>query len=120
MAELNRKIATFTMEKPWGHFDQFTQNENTTVKIHSIKPSSALSLQYHDQRAEFWYIISGHPVLTIGDKKITANPGEEFMIARLEKHRIETKDEAVQILEICYGEFDEEDIVRLEDNYGRN
>ncbi|PIR68586.1 mannose-6-phosphate isomerase [Candidatus Nomurabacteria bacterium CG10_big_fil_rev_8_21_14_0_10_35_16] len=114
-----RNIKTFTITKPWGKFEQFTHNETTTVKILSIKPNSSLSLQYHNQREELWYIISGHPILTIGEKKINAQPGEEFMINVLEKHRIETKDDAVQILEISYGDFDEEDIIRIEDNYGR-
>jgi hypothetical protein len=41
------------------------------------------------------------------------------MVARLEKHRVETKNDHVQILEICYGDFNEEDQVRLEDKYGR-
>ncbi len=110
----------FTIERPWGNFRQFTDNETTTVKIHSLKPNSSMSLQYHNNRDEFWRIISGHPILTIGENKISANPGDEFIVKKLEKHRIETKDDAVQLLEICYGDFDEEDIVRLEDKYGRS
>lgn len=109
----------FTTERPWGDFRQFTQNENTTVKIISIKPESSLSLQYHNHRSEFWHILSGHPVVTIGEKKISANSGDEFFIAEKEKHQIEAKEEPVQFLEISYGDFDEEDIVRLEDKYGR-
>lgn len=109
----------FTIERPWGDFRQFTHGENTTVKIISIKPNTSLSLQYHKNRSEFWKIVSGHPVVTIGENKVTANPGDEFLVAKLEKHRLEAKDDAVQVLEISYGDFDEEDIVRLEDNYGR-
>jgi len=79
-----------------------------------------MSLQYHNHRDELLYVISGHPIFTIGEKKIDAQPGDEFMVAKLEKHRIETKDDAVQILEIAFDDnFDEEDIVRIEDNYGR-
>jgi len=79
-----------------------------------------LSLKYHNYRIDFWYILSGHPVLTIGDKKINANPGDEFMIKKLEKHRIEAKDDSVQILEISYDDnFNEDDIIRIEDKYGR-
>jgi len=119
MGSLERKIETFTVERPWGHFEQFTGNEETTVKVHTFKPNSAWSLQYHTKRSELWRILSGHAIVTIDDKKIEGKPGDEFMVPRLAKHRVETGDEAVQILEICYGDFDEEDIVRIEDKYGR-
>jgi mannose-1-phosphate guanylyltransferase/mannose-6-phosphate isomerase len=57
--------------------------------------------------------------VTIGKKIISAKPGDEFNIAELESHRVEAKDDTVQILEISYGNFEEEDIIRLEDAYGR-
>jgi len=113
-------MKTLTVKKPWGQFDQFTHNEISTVKVHSINPHSSLSLQFHNHRDEFLYIISGHPIITIGENKTETNPGDEFMIPKLEKHRMETSDEPAQILEIAYGDFDEEDIVRIEDKYGRN
>lgn len=112
-------MKTLTIKKPWGQFEQFTKNENTTVKIHTINPNSSLSLQFHNHRSEFWKIIFGHPMVTIGEEKINAKPGDEFTIEKLEKHRIETGDEQAIMLEICYGDFDEEDIIRLEDKYGR-
>ncbi|MEI7709189.1 MAG: phosphomannose isomerase type II C-terminal cupin domain [bacterium] len=112
-------MKTLIVKKPWGQFDQFTHNELTTVKILSVNPNTSLSLQYHNNRNEFWRIISGHPLLTIGEKKISAKSGDEFMIPKKELHRIEATDDAVQILEISFGNFDEEDIVRVEDKYGR-
>jgi len=119
MKSVKRKIKTFTIKRPWGYFNQFTKNEDTTVKVHYFRPNSSWSWQYHNHRAELWVILSGHPVVIIGKKKIKAKPGDEFMVARLEKHRVETKNDHVQILEICYGDFNEEDQVRLEDKYGR-
>src|SRR3989344_5946606 len=119
MTSLERNIETFAVSRPWGQFEQFTHNEASTVKLHTINPNSSLSLQYHNHRAEFWRIISGHPSITIGESTIVAKPGDEFMVPILEKHRIETKEEASQILEIAYGEFDESDIIRVEDKYGR-
>ena len=113
------EFKVFQVEKPWGNFRQFTHNEITTVKILSINPHTSLSLQYHNHRAEFWHVISGHPILTIGDKITITKPGDEFRIEKLEKHRLEAKDDAVQILEVAYDNFDEEDIVRIEDKYGR-
>ena len=73
-------MKTLIVKKPWGQFDQFTHNEISTVKIHSINPNSSLSLQYHNNRTEFWYIMSGHPVVTIGEKTTNANPGDEFLV----------------------------------------
>ena len=112
-------MKTLLVKKPWGQFEQFTHNELSTVKIISVDSNSSLSLQYHNHRSEFWRVLSGHPILTIGEKKINAKPGDEFTIKELEKHRIETKEDSVQILEISYGDFDENDIIRLEDKYGR-
>jgi mannose-1-phosphate guanylyltransferase/mannose-1-phosphate guanylyltransferase/mannose-6-phosphate isomerase len=106
-------------ERPWGNFRQFTHNENTTVKILTVNPNTSLSLQYHNNRTEFWKVISGHPVVTIGDQKAKANPGDEFKIEKLQPHRLEAEEESVQVLEIAYGDFDESDIIRLEDKYGR-
>ncbi len=107
------------VKKPWGQFDQFTHKELSTVKIISVNPNSSLSLQYHNSRSEFWRVLSGHPIVTIGEKEIKALPGDEFVIEKKEKHRISAGDDTVQFLEISYGNFDEEDIVRLEDKYGR-
>lgn len=113
-------MKTLIIQKPWGYFSQFTHNEVTTVKILSIDPNTSISLQYHNHRDEFWRVLSGHPFLTIGEDKINASPGDEFTIPKLKKHRIEAKDDAVQILEISYGDnFDEKDIIRLEDKYDR-
>lgn len=112
-------MKTLLVKKPWGQFEQFTHNELSTVKLISINSNSSLSLQCHNNRSEFWRVLSGHPVLTIGLETINAKPGDEFVIGKLEKHRIETKDDAAQILEIATGDFDEEDITRFEDKYGR-
>ena len=113
-------VKTLIVKKPWGQFDQFTQSEVVTVKVLSLNPNASLSLQYHNHRDELLRVLFGHPIMTIGENKINAKPGDEFMIAKLEKHRIEAKDEVAQILEISYGDnFDENDIVRIEDKYGR-
>jgi len=112
-------MKTLIFKKPWGQFDQFTLNEQTTVKILSVNKGNSLSLQYHNNRSEFWRIISGHPLVTVGEDTKIANPGDEIIINKLQPHRLEAKDDDVQVLEIAYGNFDENDIVRTEDKYGR-
>lgn len=112
-------MKTLVVEKPWGKFEQFTHNELTTVKVVSVNPNSSLSLQYHNNRGEFWRIISGHPLVTVGENTTLANPGDEFTIEKLQYHQLEAKDDDVQVLEIAYGNFDEDDIIRIKDKYGR-
>lgn len=113
-------MKTLSVTRPWGKFEQFTQNEDTTVKIVTIDPGGALSLQYHKEREEFWYVISGNPIVTVGETVVNAKPGDEFIIPKLALHRMEAVDGAVQVLEVAYGDFDEDnDIVRVEDKYGR-
>ena len=112
-------MKTLVIEKPWGKEDQFTLNEISTVKILSVNKSGSLSLQYHNNRSEFWHIIFGHPIVTVGDKVAIANPGDEFIIEKSEPHQLEASNDDIQVLEIAFGLFDEEDIIRIKDKYGR-
>ena len=107
-------------QKPWGQFEQFTHNEPVTVKIITVNPNQALSLQYHHNREEFWKVIFGKGEVTIGDTICQAQEGDEFFIAHGQKHRIQTNSSLVKVLEISFGDFDENDIVRLEDKYNRD
>ena len=106
-------------ERPWGFFRQFTENEPSTVKLINVNSGERLSLQYHLKRNEFWVVLAGSPVVTIGDKVLQAGVGDEFVIPERAVHRIEAKDDDVQVLELAFCDFDEEDIVRIEDIYGR-
>ncbi len=112
-------ITTYIEQRPWGNFERFTQNQISTVKIITISPGGELSLQYHAKRAEFWKVLSGAPVITVGETVTHAKEGDEFFVAPQEKHRMQAGVSAVRILEIALGEFDEADITRLEDKYGR-
>lgn len=109
----------YTENRPWGSFKQFIKNEKSTVKILFVNPNERLSLQYHNHRKEFWRVIAGDPQIQIGDKIITTKIGDEFEIPEKTNHRIIGGKEKAEILEISFGEFDENDIVRLEDQYGR-
>ncbi len=105
--------------RPWGTEDLFVTNENVTVKLLYVKAGEACSLQYHTHRKEFWKVIAGSPELTIGEEVIRAHTGEEFTVPALTHHRITAVETDVTILEISTGDFDETDIVHLEDKYGR-
>lgn len=106
-------------KRPWGEERIFIKNQPATVKILLVRAGQRFSLQYHNNREEFWKVISGSPEIIIDQEKITAKNGEEFFIHKGSKHRITAgKDDAV-IMEIGIGDFDENDIVRLEDDYNR-
>lgn len=106
-------------ERPWGDFTQFTHNESTTVKIITVKPHEAFSLQYHNEREEFWRILAGSGTITRGDLVRAGRVGDEFYIEKKQLHRAEAGDEGLVFLEIAFGHFDEADIVRVQDKYGR-
>lgn len=106
-------------ERPWGNFERFTLNENATVKIITVNPGEAISLQTHDHRDEFWRVISGAGTIRIGEEDRAAKVGDMFFTPRHTKHRIEGGPDGLVCLEIALGEFDESDITRLEDRYGR-
>ena len=107
------------VKKPWGGFEQFTLNEKTTVKILTFKPRQKLSLQSHKNRKEFWKVIEGNCVIWIGRKKVKAKPGQEFFVRKGQMHRVEALGKTVRVLEISFGKFDENDLKRVEDIYGR-
>lgn len=105
--------------RPWGRFEKFHENKSCTVKLIYVNANSRLSLQYHKKRSEFWKIIKGTAVVEIDKKTIVLREGETITIPRQAKHRVLALESDCIILEIAYGRFDENDIVRLEDDYQR-
>ena len=106
-------------ERPWGSFERFTLNENATVKTITLKPGARFSLQHHLHRTEFWHVLSGTGTARIGDEEHEAKKGDEFEIPCGSTHRMTAGTEGITFLEIALGNFDEDDIVRTEDDYGR-
>ena len=106
-------------DRPWGNFERFCHNEKATVKIIEVNPDEELSLQFHHNRDEFWRVIEGEGNIIIGDQIKKGKKGDEFFIPRETNHQIKTEAYSVSIMEISFGEFDENDIVRLEDKYNR-
>ncbi len=107
-------------KRPWGGFEQFTLNEISTVKILTIKAKKRLSLQKHKNRKEFWRVLDNPVKVTIGDKEIVGKKGDEFMINKNTNHRLEGLESEGHILEIAFGKFDEKDIIRIDDDFGRS
>lgn len=109
----------FTIVRPWGSFRQLTHNSLSTVKVHRVKGGEQTSWQSHSKRSEFWYIVSGDGVVVVEDKEYNVNPGDEYNAPIGAKHRWKAGPSGMIIVEVAFGDFDEEDITRYEDKYGR-
>jgi mannose-1-phosphate guanylyltransferase len=112
-------VVVVTENRPWGHFERFTLNEPCTVKLVYVDGDKRLSLQYHNGRSEFWKVIKGPVSVQLGDKTKTLQTGESITIPKKEIHRLIGAGSEGIILEISLGDFDESDIIRLEDDYKR-
>jgi mannose-6-phosphate isomerase-like protein (cupin superfamily) len=109
----------YSEKRPWGYFERFSLNEPSTVKLVHVQPRKRLSLQYHNNRDEFWKVIRGPAEVRTEDDVQILVEDESIMIPRKTVHRLGALDHPVTILEISYGQFDEADIVRLQDDYSR-
>ena len=89
------------------------------VKIITVNPGESLSLQYHTKREEYWFILSGSGIARVGTEQITLETGGSCFVPKQAHHRITAGTDSLVFLELAFGEFDENDIVRLEDKYGR-
>lgn len=106
-------------ERPWGSPERFTANEVTTVKILHLKPGKRFSLQTHTHRSEFWHAVRGSGTVTVGNEAKSFSVGDHVFIPAGEQHRLEGGPEGLDVLEIIFGKYDENDIKRIEDDFGR-
>jgi mannose-6-phosphate isomerase len=107
--------------RPWGKFEIFSEDNNYKVKKITVNPGKSLSYQYHNKRSEVWTIIEGIAIFTLDDVSKTIEKGSVVQIPVLSKHKIKNIGECDLIfIEVQLGEyFGEDDIVRLQDDYGR-
>lgn len=119
MDSRHRHPHTAHTDKPWGGFDELTLNEKTTVKILTINPGEALSLQSHAHRDEWWIVLDEAMRVVVGDQEKLLAHGDEVFIPRGTQHRVIGLTRPCRWVEIAYGEFLEADITRYEDKYGR-
>jgi len=108
-------------DRPWGYYVVLADEEDHKVKRIVVRPSRRLSLQRHRRRDEHWFVLAGEGVITLGDREITVGPGDSVDIPRGTAHRIAAVGkEDLRYIEVQRGDyFGEDDIERLEDDYGR-
>ena len=107
------------VKKPWGDFVNIWRERDLNIKIINVRPGSSLSLQGHKERDEVWFILKGTLYCQIKNKVYKMKKGIGYLIPKNCKHRLAAKKEGGKIVEISFGKFNEEDIIRYEDNYAR-
>ena len=108
------------VQRPWGTFKQFANNEDCTVSLMTILPGQRLSLQSHTGRAELWIVIDDGAVVQLGNEIREYKAGDEIWIPADERHRLGCAgDKPVRVLEVAFGNWQQEDIMRFEDDYIR-
>ncbi len=107
--------------RPWGYYESVDSGPGFQVKRIGVNPGASLSLQLHHKRAEHWIVVSGVATITRGDEVFDLNANESTYIPIETQHRLQNKtDTPVEIIEVQSGTYlGEDDIVRLEDVYGR-
>ncbi len=118
----NENTSPIFDERPWGSFTVLDEGDNYKVKRIEVLPGKRLSYQKHSRRAEHWYVVRGTAKVTLNDVVILVTAGQSLDIATGDAHRVENPDasELLLFIETQTGEyFGEDDIVRLEDDFGR-
>jgi mannose-6-phosphate isomerase len=107
--------------RPWGSWHILDEADGFKVKRLVVTPGSRLSLQRHEHRAEHWVVVQGTATCTVGEETVVLDPGASVDIEVGQAHRIANQgDETLVIIEVQRGSYTgEDDIVRLEDDYGR-
>ena len=93
-----------------------------TLKTIKVSPGQRLSLQYHNHRSEHWVVVEGQGVVTLGGDRIRVERGSHIYVPRETNHRIaNNSDKDLVFVEVQFGDkLDENDIVRIEDDYQRS
>ncbi len=118
--EFVEEPTSYLEERPWGQFELLVLNEQVSVKVITVASGQRLSLQTHECRDEWWQMLDAGLCVEIDGVTWSPGPGEKVWIPRGTAHRVSNPHEApARFLEIALGEFDEDDIERLEDDYAR-
>lgn len=113
---LNRNV-----HRPWGSYDSIDSGPRFQVKRIVVKPGASLSLQMHHHRAEHWIVVSGTAEVTVGEKIMLLCENESVYIPLGAVHRLANPGKLpLELIEVQSGSYlGEDDIVRLQDNFGR-
>jgi mannose-1-phosphate guanylyltransferase/mannose-6-phosphate isomerase len=113
---LHRKV-----HRPWGWYDSIDEGGRFKVKRIQVNPGASLSLQKHHHRAEHWVVVTGMAEVTFRDKKFLLSEDQSTYIPKGKVHRLANPGRVpLEIIEVQSGaNLEEDDIVRIQDHYGR-
>ena len=109
-------------KRPWGNFKILLDTPYTKVKRITVNPDEKLSLQYHDHRSEVWTVVMGCGTVQVGESIKKVEVGSVVEILTGHKHRATASEVGLTFIEVQLSKsqnFSEDDIVRIEDDYGR-
>jgi mannose-1-phosphate guanylyltransferase/mannose-6-phosphate isomerase len=120
-AKLPQAITHRKVSRPWGWYDSVDMGERFQVKRIGVKPGASLSLQKHHHRAEHWIVVVGTAEVTRGEETFLLSENQSTYIPIGEVHRLRNPGKVdLEMIEVQSGGYlGEDDIVRLEDTYGR-
>jgi mannose-6-phosphate isomerase len=121
MSQVNPDASPNFDRRPWGNFTVLDAGDNYKVKRIEVLPGKRLSYQKHAQRAEHWVVVQGTAKVTLDDREIFVSAGEAIDIPVGSAHRVENAgDQLLVFIEVQRGDYlGEDDIVRLQDDFGR-
>jgi mannose-1-phosphate guanylyltransferase/mannose-6-phosphate isomerase len=106
--------------RPWGSFRQYAHNRETTVSLMEVLPGQRLSLQSHTGRAELWIVLDEGCEVQVDDRIMRPAAGDEIWIPAHARHRLAgIGTRPARVLEVAFGNWQQADIVRYEDDYAR-
>ncbi|OGR28417.1 MAG: mannose-1-phosphate guanylyltransferase/mannose-6-phosphate isomerase [Desulfobacterales bacterium RIFOXYA12_FULL_46_15] len=117
----NESVTHRKVYRPWGSYETMDIEQRFQVKRITVKPGAKLSLQKHFHRAEHWTVVSGTAVITRGNEEILLKEDQSTYIPLGTLHRLENPGKIpLELIEVQTGSYlGEDDIVRLDDVYGR-
>ncbi len=120
-AGIEKTVAHTRVYRPWGSYEVMDRGDRFQTKRIIVKPGGVLSLQMHHQRSEHWVVVSGTARVTIDDDVRLLQENESTFVPAGATHRLQNPGKIeLHLIEIQCGPYlGEDDIVRLEDNYGR-
>ncbi|MGE5221823.1 MAG: cupin domain-containing protein [Omnitrophica WOR_2 bacterium] len=105
--------------RPWGSFAQYAHNQEVTVSLMTVEPGQRLSLQAHTGRGELWIVLDEGVSIQVGEQVTEGHPGDEFWIPANTSHRLTSLGRRGRVLEVAFGNWQQEDVLRFADDYQR-
>jgi len=110
------------VERPWGWYETIDEGDRFKIKNIEVSPGQSISLQFHYHRSEHWVIVGGTAKVQVGDEEKLLGQNESIYVPQTEIHRLSNPGLIpLRIVEVQCGSYlEEDDIVRIDDNYGRS